>query len=102
MATFLNGLTLRGTQKAHLTLTAAVALTVEKGATHFIVQARSKGIYYTIDGSTPTALPTGTAFYVAADDSDIVPIPDGLDALRIIEESPSAHIAYAWLTAKGR
>lgn len=102
MATFINGLTLRGTQQAHITLTAAVAFPVDKGATHFIVQARSKAIYYTIDGTTPTAVHTGTAFYVAADDSDIVPIPEGLDAIRIIEQSPGAHIAYAWLTAKGR
>lgn len=102
MANFLHGLSMRGQQSVYLTLTAAIQLPVEKGATHLILQPRSKGIYYTIDGTTPTAGATSTAFYLAADDSDIVPIPDGLDALRIVEAEASATLTYAWLTAKGR
>lgn len=102
MATFIHGLSMRGTQSVYLTLTAAIELPVEGGATHLILQPRTKAIYYTIDGTTPTAGATSTAFYLAADDSDIVPIPDGLDSVRIVEAEASASLTYAWLTAKGR
>jgi hypothetical protein len=100
MATFIHGLSVRGSQSVYLTLTAAVELPVN--GTHLILQPRTKAIYYTIDGTTPTAGVTSTAFYLAADDSDIVPIPEGLDSVRIVEAEASASLTYCWLTAKGR
>lgn len=98
---FQQGLIRRGSQSAYNTLSAAVALTVpDDGTTHMIVQAHTQGVWYTIDGTTPTA--AAPAFNIAAGDSDIIPIPDGLDAVRIIEGAASASISYLWAVDRGR
>jgi len=97
---FQHGFIRRGTQSAYNTLTAAVALTVADGASHLILQAHTQPVWYTIDGTTPTA--AAPALYLAAGDGDIVPIPDGLDAVRVIEGAASATISYLWATDKGK
>lgn len=97
---FTQGIILRGSHSAYNTLSAAVAFTPEDGATHMIVQAHAQGIWYSFDGTTPTA--AAPAFYVAADDSDIIPMPDGIDAIRIIEGAASATISYQWVTDRAK
>lgn len=96
---FTHGIDLRGNQSAYNTLTAAVALSVPDGATHCVIQAHTKAIWYTIDGTTPTA--AAPAFYIAAGDSDAPRLPEGLDAVRIIENEASATISYLFVADRG-
>lgn len=97
---FEKGLIRQGTQAAYLTLTAAVALTPPNDqTTHLILQPHTQGIWYTIDGTTPTA--AAPAWFLAANDSDIIPLPDGLDAVRVIEAAASASISYQWASDRG-
>lgn len=101
MALFQKGLIRRSNQSAYLTLTAAVGIDIPTGATHVILQARTKAVYYSIDGTTPTAGATSAALYQAADTGDIIPIPDGLDKLRVVEAEASASITYMFCADRG-
>lgn len=98
---FEKGLIRQGAQSAYLTLTAAVALTKpNEQTTHLIIQAHSQGIWFTNDGTTPTA--AAPAWFLAANDSDIIPLPAGLDAVRVIEATASASITYQWASDRGQ
>lgn len=87
-----------GNHSVYNTLTSAVTFTKPDGATHIAFQPRTKAVYYTIDGTTPTAT---NGFKVSADDSDVVPVGDSVANIRIVEAEASASVGYIWLLAKG-
>ena len=95
---FLSEFSPRGSHSVYNTLSAAVSFTKPEGATHFAFQPQTKAVYYTFDGTTPTA--TSGAFYVAANDAEVLPCGDDITVVRIIEAEASAKVNYIWLISK--
>ena len=88
----------RGSHSVYNTLSAAVAFTKPDGATHFVFQPITQGVYYTFEGTTPTA--SNGALYVAANDSEILPCGDDITTIKVIEAAASAKLNYIWIYAK--
>jgi hypothetical protein len=87
-----------GNHSVYNTLSAAVTLTKPDGATHLVLQPITQAVYYTMDGTTPTA--SNGAFYLAAADADVIPCGDSVPSVRVIEAAASAKVNYIWLLGK--
>jgi hypothetical protein len=74
-------------------LSAAVTLAPPTGATRLLIQAFTKNVRYTLDGTVPTA---ALGFQIrAGDPPQIIPIGEHT-TIKVIEEAASANIQYQW------
>ena len=76
------------------TLDVSTAKTISKpaGATGILIQAITKSVRFTLDGSTPTV---SHGFQIAADAAPVViPVPGA--AIKVIEVAATAVLQYQW------
>jgi len=82
-----------GAHSSGATISSATTLTPATGATKLLVQALTKNVRFTLDGTAPTA---SLGFQIVAGDPPVViPVGNGT-VIKVIEESATASLQYQW------
>jgi hypothetical protein len=82
-----------GAHSSGTTISAATTLTPAEGATKLLIQALTKNVRFTLDGTAPEA---AKGFQIAADDAPFI-IPIGEDTVvKVIQEAATASLQYQW------
>jgi hypothetical protein len=82
-----------GAHTKNAALSSVVTLTKKSNATKLLIQALSKNVSFTLDGSTPDAT---TGFQLVAGAAPTLIDVSGVAVVKVIEIAASATIQYQW------